>query len=142
MRMIVGRTGALVAAACAVGFVAGHQTAVESQGKNRVFEIRTYTTENKTGLEALAKRMGGGEAKIFEKSGMTNIGHFVAADAPKSENTYVYILAHASQDAAKASWAKFRDDPEWQTLRTTAAPTGPIKVESVFVNPTDFSSLK
>ncbi len=142
MRTSISITGAMVAAACVVGFVAGHQTALSGQGKNRVIEIRTYTTENKTGLEALVKRMGGGEAKIFEKVGMTNIGHFVASDAPKSENTYVYILAHANQEAAKASWAKFRDDAEWQKLRTTAAPTGPIKVDSVFVNPTDYSALK
>lgn len=142
MRMNVGRTGALVILACVGGFFAGHQTAVEGQGNNRVFEIRTYTTENKAGLDALVKRMREGEAKIFEKVGMTGIGYFVAADAPKSDNTYVYILAHQNQDAAKASWAKFREDPEWVKLRTSSTPTGPIKVESVFVNPLDFSGLK
>ena len=46
--------------------------------------------------------MGGGESQLFAKSGMSNIGHFVAADAPKSENTYVYIVAHENQEKAKA----------------------------------------
>ena len=137
-----GMAVGLVALALGVGFIAGRGTQVAAQGANRVFEIRTYTAETKTGLDALAARMRTGEARLFEKQGMINIGHFVAADAPKSENTYVYILAHANQERAKESWAKFREDPAWVKLRETATPTGPIKVESVFVNPTDFSSLK
>lgn len=131
-----------MAAAMACAFVAGHQTALSGQSKNRVFELRTYTTESKAGLDALVKRMREGEAKIFEKVGMKGIGYFVAADAPKSDNTYVYIVAHESPEAAKSSWAKFRDDAEWKSLRSTSTPTGPIKVESVFLNPLDFSALK
>lgn len=142
MRHHVGLTGALVALALAAGYVVGHQTAVAGQGTSRVFELRTYTTENRAGLDALVKRMREGEAKIFEKVGMKGIGYFVAADAPKSDNTYIYLLAHESQEAAKASWARFREDPDWQKLRTSSAPTGPIKVESVFINPLDFSGLK
>ena len=138
-RMTVG----LVAVALGVGFVAGRGTgAVFAQGGERVFEIRTYTTENKTGLDALVKRMREGEARVFDKVGMKGIAFFVAAEAPKSENTYVYILAHESLDRAKESWAKFRSDPDWERIRATSTPTGPIKVESVFVSPLDFSPLK
>ena len=66
----------------------------------------------------------------------------MAADAPKSENTYVYIVAHENQEKAKASWTKFREDPEWVKLRSTATSPGQIKVESLFVNPTNYSTLK
>jgi hypothetical protein len=137
-----GLAAAALALAFGVGFVVGREAPASAQGRNRVFEIRTYVTESKAGLDALVSRMGGGEAKFFEKAGMTNIGHFVAADAPKSENTYVYIVAHESQEQAKASWAKFREDPEWVKLRTTATSPGPIKVDAVFVKPTSFSALK
>jgi hypothetical protein len=137
-----GLTVGLVALALGAGFLAGRGTQVAAQGGNRVFEFRTYTTENKAGLDALVARMRAGEARLFEKEGMKGIGYFVATDAPRSENTYIYVLAHQSQDAAKASWDKFRADPEWLKLRETSAPTGPIKVESVFVAPTDFSPLK
>ena len=125
-----------------LGFMAGRGTTTLAQGSNRIFEIRTYTTESRTGLDALVKRMREGEARLFEKAGMKGIGFFVAADAPKSENTYVYILAHDSPARATESWAKFRQDPEWLKLRETSTPTGPIKVESVFANPLDFSPLK
>jgi len=136
-----GITTGVVALVFAAGFMAGRDTAASAQG-NRVFEIRTYTTENKAGLDALVSRMGGGESQLFAKSGMSNIGHFVAADAPKSENTYIYIVAHENAEKAKASWAKFREDPDWVKLRTTATSPGQIKVESVFVNPTSYSTLK
>jgi len=139
--MRYGVTTAVVALAFAAGFMAGRETPASAQG-NRVFEIRTYTAENKDGLDKLASRMGGGESQLFAKSGMTNIGHFVAADAPKSETTYIYIVAHANQEKAKASWAKFREDPEWQKLRASAPSPGKINVESIFVHPTSFSALK
>lgn len=132
----------LVALALGLGFAAGRGTTTLAQGGSRVFEIRTYTTGNKAGLEALVTRMRGGEARLFDKAGMKGIGFFAAADAPKSENTYVYILAHENRTRADESWTKFREDPEWVKLRESAAPTGPIKVESVFVNPLDFSPLK
>ena len=106
-------------------------------------EIRTYTTHDGR-LDALVKRMREGEAKVFDKVGMKGVGFFVAAESPKSENTFVYILAHESREGAKQSWAKFRDDSEWKSIRETSEAAGPIvaKVESVFVNPLDFSPLK
>ena len=136
-----GITTGVVALVFAAGFMAGRDTTAVAQG-NRVFEIRTYTTENKAGLDALVSRMGGGESQLFAKSGMSNIGHFVAADAPKSDNTYIYIVAHENQEKATASWTKLREDPEWVKLRATATSPGPIKVESVFVKPTNYSTLK
>jgi hypothetical protein len=137
-----GTAAGVVVAVFSVGYMAGRETTASAQSRNRVFEIRTYTAPNKAGLDALVSRMGAGEARLFEKSGMTNIGHFVAADAPKSENTYVYIVAHENQEKAKESWAKFREDPEWVKLRASATSPGQIKVESIFVNPTSFSTLK
>ncbi len=93
-------------------------------------------------MDALVSRMRRGEAKIFDKVGMKGVLFSVAAEPPKSATTFVYILAHESLDGAKASWAKFRDDPEWKQLYASAESTGPLKVDSIFVNPTEFSPLK
>lgn len=139
--MRYGITTGVVALAFAAGFMAGRDVPASAAG-NRVFEIRTYTAENKDGLDKLVSRMGGGESQLFAKAGMTNIGHFVAADAPKSETTYVYIVAHENPEKAKASWTKFREDPEWQKLRASAPSPGKINVESIFVTPTNFSAMK
>ena len=136
-----GMTATLLAIAFGGGFLVGHGAPVAAQAKNRVFEIRTYTM-NDGRLDTLVKRLRQGEARLFDKVGMQGVGFFVAAEPPKSENTFVYILAHESRERAKESWAKFTNDPEWQTLRQTAESPGPIKVESIFVSPVDFSPLK
>lgn len=108
--------------------------------ENRVFEMRTYyTLEGK--LPNLLARFRDHTIKLFEKHGMTNVGYWVPKDKP---NTLIYVLAHKSQEAAKASWDGFRKDPDWIKARDASEASGKIveKVESVFMDPTDFSKIK
>ena len=114
-----------------------------SAADNRVFELRTYTTLPGK-LPDLLARFRDHTTKLFEKHGMQNIGYWVPKDAPRSENTLIYLLAHRSRDAAKKSWDAFRADPEWQKAAKASEANGKIvdKVESVFLDPTDFSKIK
>jgi hypothetical protein len=82
--------------------------------------------------------------KLFAKHGMKNIGYWIPADAPDSQNTLTYILAHESRDAAKKSWTEFNNDPEWKAIRDASEKEGKIveKVDSTYLTPTDFSPLK
>jgi hypothetical protein len=140
----------LVAATCTVfaaGFVAGHwldlKGEAQAQGRGKVFELRTYTApEGK--LNDLVARFRNDTLRIFEKHGMHNVGYWLPTDAPASSNTLVYILAHDSRDAATKSWAAFRDDPEWKAVAERTQANGPIvtKVDSMFLEATDFSPLK
>lgn len=109
----------------------------------RVFELRTYTTEEGK-LDALNARFRNHTIKLFEKHGMANIGYWVPQDEPRSKNTLVYIVSHASRDAAKKSWDAFRADPDWVKARDESEKSGKIvaKVESVFLSPTDYSKIK
>ena len=102
--------------------------------------MRTYTTHEGK-LEALLARFRDHTTKLFERHGMTNIGYWVPKDKP---NTLVYILAHKNVDAAKTSFDNFRKDPEWVKARDASEAAGKIvvKVESVFMDPTDFSKMK
>jgi hypothetical protein len=134
-------TAGLVALAFGVGFLAGRDAPVAAQSQGRVLEIRTYVTPDKTGLDNLVTRMRD-EAKIFDRLGMKSVLYSTAAEAPQSENTFVYILAHESREKAKENWSAFGKDAEWAQLRKTAAPTGQIKIQSIFVTPTEFSPTK
>jgi hypothetical protein len=110
------------------------------QAENRVFELRTYVAlEGK--LPNLLARFRDHTVKLFEKHGMQNIGYWIPKDQP---NTLIYIVAHKSQAAAKASWDAFRGDPVWVKARTESEANGKIvdKVTSVFMDPADFSKLK
>lgn len=120
----------------------GAQTS-HAQTADRVFEIRTYTT-NEGKLEALQQRFREHTTKLFEKYGMTNIGYWVPQDASRSQNTLIYILAYPSREAAKKSWAAFMNDPEWQKVKTASEAKGKIvnHVDSVFMNPADYSPIK
>ena len=102
--------------------------------------MRTYyAAEGK--LDALNARFRDHTRKLFEKHGMTNVGYWVPKDKP---NTLIYIVSHASPEAAKKNWDAFRADTDWVRVKTESEASGPIveKVESVYMSPTDFSKLK
>jgi len=138
-----GITAGLLSVAFGLGVYVGAGIRVEAQRAPRVLEVRRYTA-NEGKLDALVKRMREGETKFFEKHGMKGVFYSVAAEAPESQNTYVYVLSHESREAAKKSWDDFRNDPAWKAMRDRSEINGPLvgKVESMFVNPTDFSPIK
>jgi NIPSNAP protein len=109
----------------------------------RVFEIRTYHTFPGR-LDALHKRFRDHTRRVFEKHGMTSVGYWVPQDEPAHSSTLVYIISHASREQAKANWAAFGADPEWQKISEESQKDGKIveKVESVFVDATDYSPIK
>lgn len=109
---------------------------------NRVFELRTYIApEGK--LEDLLARFRDHTLKLFERHGMENIGYWIPTDEPASRNTLVYLLSHASREAAKTNWDAFRADPEWQVAKAESEANGKLveRIESVFLDPADFSPL-
>jgi hypothetical protein len=79
--------------------------------------------------------------RLFERHGITNIGYWIPTDQP---NTLVYIVAHPSREQAKKNWEAFQKDPEWIAAREASMTNGPIvvKVQSVFMEPTEFSPIK
>jgi hypothetical protein len=131
----------------AAGYVAGRLTpepVAQAAQAGRVFEMRTYTT-NEGKLPALQARFRDHTLGFFKKYDMTSIGYWVPADGPTSQTTLVYILAHPSREAAKASWAKFGADEEWRKVAAASQVDGKILAkspESVFLNATDYSPIK
>ena len=109
----------------------------------RVYELRTYTTAPGR-LPALLQRFGGGEVDLFVKHGMTSVGYWVPDDEELSQNTLVYMVAHADRETAAASWAAFSADPVWQEMFARSREDGPIvtAVVNQFLNPTDFSPAR
>jgi NIPSNAP len=109
----------------------------------RVFEIRTYHTFPGR-LDALHKRFREHTLKMFEKFGMTSVAYWTPQDSPEKDNTLIYVISHANREAAKKGWAEFSADPEWKQVAADSEKDGKIveRVESVFVDATDYSPLK
>lgn len=110
---------------------------------SRTFELRTYHTHPGK-LGDLLARFRDHTTSLFEKHGMENIGYFVPTDGEAAKNTLVYLLGYPSREAATASWAAFKADPEWIAVKARSEENGPIvdHLESVFLDPTDFSDLR
>jgi hypothetical protein len=111
---------------------------------NRVFELRVYhTVPGKAG--ALETEFRDKVTKMFARHDLKALGYWMPEDAPTSENTFVYILAHPSREDAKKHWAAFQADPEFQEMiKSQAAPDAKVveKVDSMYMHPTDFSPVK
>ena len=128
---------------CAAWSVAGPAAGEEKKVDTRVFELRTYYASPGK-MKALHARFRDHTNKLFEKHGMTIIGFWNPVDPEKGEQTLIYLLAFPSKEAADKSWQAFRDDPEWKSAKEASEQDGKLvdKVESVFLNPTDYSPLK
>lgn len=140
-------TVTVAAAIFAAGFTVGgfvqRWGVVNAQSGRRVYELRTYTApEGKLG--DLQARFRNHTVKLFEKHGITSVGYFVPQDAPQSQNTLIYVLAHKDRESAKQNWAAFQKDPDWQAAFKESQKNGPLQsqVQSVFMDPLDFSQLK
>jgi len=132
----------IVAAALAVRLHVESSVA-QAQGTDRVFELRTYTAQPGK-FEAMKTRFRNHIIPLFKKHNLTVVGFWTPADAPASENTLIYVLAHPSREAAKKNWDGFRSDPERVKVWAETEKDGPInlKVDSVYMNPLDFSPIK
>ena len=138
----LGTLTALAAVVFASGIFVGERAA-RAQAPNHIYEIRTYTA-GAGKMPALLKRFKDYELPIFEKNGMHAILYSVAAEPPLSENTFVYILEHQSRESARTGWAGFLADPVFLKALEESNQGGRavVKVDSIFVNPTDFSPMK
>ena len=138
---------ALTVFACAAFGLAGGPSAPATKGGKkvdaRVFELRTYYAAPGK-MEALHARFREHTNKLFEKHGMTIIGFWVPTDPKEAEEKLVYILAFPSREAATKSWEAFRNDPAWVEAKKESEKDGVLvkKVDSVFLNPTDYSPIK
>jgi hypothetical protein len=114
-----------------------------AQPGKRVFEIRTYTA-NEGKLGELNARFRNHTLRLFEKHGMTNLGYWTPQDAPLSQNTLIYVIAHGSREAAKKNWDDFRNDPDWTKVQKESEANGKLvaKIDSIFMDATDYSPMK
>ena len=145
MRQIKRVVAAICVGGALMGAYAIGATAGEKKADPRVFELRTYTP-GPGKMDALLARFRNHTTKLFEKHGIKNIGYWVTADTklPEQDQKLIYLVAHKSREAAATNWKEFGGDPEWKEVHAESEKDGKlaVKVESVYLNPTDFSPIK
>jgi hypothetical protein len=132
-----------------VSFVAGslitarlsHLNQVRADS-NRVFELRVYHAVPGK-LPALESRFRDTTSKLLAKHDLKAVGYWVPEDAPASNNTFIYILAHPSREEAKKNWDAMFADPAFQEMvKSEQAEKLVDKVDVTYMRPTDFSAMK
>ncbi len=120
---------------------AGYDDGLEA---DTVYELRVYHLN--PGMQPkILERFRSKETAISKRSGMQPVAFWVATDGPAllpgGGGTLIYILRHRSREAADASWAKFKVDPEWVALKTETEKDGAFvsMQEHTFMKLTDFS---
>jgi hypothetical protein len=112
---------------------------------NRVFELMVYhTVPGKVpALESIFRDV----SKLQAQHALDVIGYWVPNDDPAWANTFIYLVAHPSQEEAKKNWAALHADPAFPEYRKQAAPLiekvdDAYKVDEVYMRPTDYSAMK
>lgn len=125
-----------------VGLAGGLLVSTSAQ-EQKVFELRTYTA-TPGNLDNLHARFRDHTTRIFNKHGMKVVGYWTPTDPELADDTLVYVLEHASQEAANASWRAFGQDPEWREVSDASNANGPIlaNVERLYMTATDYSPLQ
>ena len=109
----------------------------------KVYELRIYTA-TQGNLGNLHARFREHTIRIFENHGMKIVGFWSPLSEEDADDTLIYVLEHASQDAADASWLAFGQDPEWKSVSDASNANGPILAggERRYMSATDYSPLQ
>ncbi len=115
-----------------------HQT----HARGEVYELRTYhVAENK--MEPLLTRFRDHSLALLSTHGMTHMGYWLPVDESERSRRLVYIVAHQSVAAGRASWGAFSKDPAWQRARDESERTGKLVTafDSVYLEPVSVDNV-
>ncbi len=138
---LIGFLGLIVMSTTATA--AEEKKAEEKKADTRVFEMRIYYAAPGK-MDALNARFRDNTNKLFKKHGMEIIGFWNPTDAKEAQVKLIYILAYPSKEAAEKSWKAFQADPDWKAAKDASEKDGKLvdKVESTYMNATDYSPIK
>jgi len=143
---IRGRTACAIAL---ISFAAGvlitarvTNTSQVRADSNHVFELRIYHAVPGK-LPALEARFRGTTSKLLAKHDLKVVGYWEPKPGPGWDNTFVFMVDHASREEAKKNWAAFVADPGFQeVMESEQVEKLSEKVDSTYMLPTDFSPMK
>jgi len=139
----VFKTASISLFALIIGLGVGMLVSSSAQDSGKVFELRIYTA-TPGNLDNLHARFRDHTTRIFGNHGMKVVGYWSPTSEEEREDTLVYILEHASREAANASWRAFGQDPEWQEVAAASNANGQILagIESRYMVATDYSPMR
>jgi len=110
----------------------------------RIFEVRTYESNNTSTLRKKIKMFNDGEIGAFQRAGAQPV-FFGETIAGPSQPSLTYMLSYEDLAGRDKAWKAFGADPEWQKLRVTPGLSDAEIVSNItnyLVNPLPFSQIR
>jgi len=110
----------------------------------RLFEVRTYESNNTATLRKKVKMFNDGEIGAFQRAGGQPV-FFGETIAGPNQPSLTYMLSYDDLAGRDKVWKAFGADPEWQKLRTTPGLSDPEIVSNIsnyLVSPLPFSQIR
>jgi len=116
----------------------------DAQRPARVFELRTYESNNGSTLARKIKMFNDGEMRIFKKLGMQPVFFAETIVGSKIPNL-TYMLSFDDLAARERLWKAFGADPDWQKLRSQPGNSDAEIVSNIsnsILRPLPFSDIR
>jgi len=110
----------------------------------RIFELRTYESNNVKASKTKIKMFDDAEIKIFRRCGMLPV-FFGETLIGRNLPNLTYMLAYDDLATRDRVWKAFGADPEWQKLRSAPGLTDPEIVSNIsnsILRPLPFSPIR
>ncbi len=126
-----------------------------SDGSQSVYELRIYYPHEGK-LADILSRFREHTTGLFEKHGFTNVGYWVTKPTDsasfatriiatnKGKEALLYLVSFPNMETRNKAWNDFVNDPVWKKVYEESRKEGPLvrEIEQIYLNPTDFSTLK
>ncbi|HXK07535.1 MAG TPA: NIPSNAP family protein [Verrucomicrobiae bacterium] len=110
----------------------------------RLFEVRTYESNNTSTLRRKVKMFNDGEIGAFQRAGGQPV-FFGETIAGPNQPSLTYMLSYEDLAGRDKVWKAFGADPEWQKLRVTPGLSDAEIVSNIsnyLVTPLPFSAIR
>jgi hypothetical protein len=110
----------------------------------RIFELRTYESNNAKAAQRKIRMFNEGEAAIFQRLGMAPV-FFGETLVGRNLPNLTYMLSFESMAARDQLWGAFSADAEWQKLRAQPGYADAEIVSNIsnaILRPLDFSPIR
>ncbi|MEK7751916.1 MAG: NIPSNAP family protein, partial [Acidobacteriota bacterium] len=116
----------------------------DAKRPGRIFEIRTYESNNLTTLRRKMKMFDDGEIGIFRRAGMQPV-FFGETIVGRNMPNLTYMLGYDDLAHRDKTWRAFGGDPEWQKMRALPGLSDAEVVSNItnfLVSPLPFSPIR
>lgn len=117
---------------------------IDEKKPARVFELRTYESNNWGTLRKKIGMFENGEIAIFKKTGLLPVFFGETVFGPNQPNL-VYMLGFDDLAARERNWKVFAADPEWAKLRATPGLSDAeivSNISTILLSPLPFSQIR